>query len=285
VEEIRFDILHPDTRREQIVVCAARATLGTGAHCDVRLAVDQAAFEHVIVELQADGMRVQNLAPQAPAALNGALFQMATVGQQAALVVGATRIQITRTAVGAAAAKPKLGPGTLARAAALIAIPLALYAVGKRPKAEAEAPDDMPQIFASEVPKCPRTDPGEAKVLADDQRALADAARERSPFEPEESIAAVTAYETAHACFRIGGAQAEAAEALAAADEIRENTLVDFRVRRLRLERALRTRDYEVASQDVAVLRDLTGARPSEYATWLGDVDRQLRAQKSSNER
>lgn len=284
MEEIRFDILHPDTRREQIVVSASRAAIGTGAHCDVRVAVDQATFEHVVVELQAGAMRVQNLSPMLPATLDGAPFQVVNVEHGAMLVLGATRIQITRSAI-ADKAKRKMGVGTVVRALALVAVPLALYAAGKRQKAATEVADEVPQIFATAAPPCPRADPEEARAYADDQQMLADAARERSPFEPRAALSAVTAYETAHSCYRVAGAVDEAGEAVALADDLRASTLVDLRMRQLRLRRALRTDDWEVAARDVTVLRSLTEEVPSDYGNWLADTQRELQTKNGHNKR
>src|SRR5437879_2277683 len=41
---------YPDGRREQLSVDADRALVGSGAHCEIRLPVEHAAVEHLVVE-------------------------------------------------------------------------------------------------------------------------------------------------------------------------------------------------------------------------------------------
>ena len=56
---IQFDIRHANGQRESAVVEAERAVIGSAAHCDVRLPMDQAAFEHIVVEVVAGKLRAE----------------------------------------------------------------------------------------------------------------------------------------------------------------------------------------------------------------------------------
>ena len=53
---LRFQIRNADGQLEQLVVEAERALVGSGAHCEIRLPVDQARVEHVLIELGPAGI-------------------------------------------------------------------------------------------------------------------------------------------------------------------------------------------------------------------------------------
>jgi hypothetical protein len=139
------------------------------------------------------------------------------------------------------------------------------------------APPAMPELFAKTSNDCPRKDLAEARAVADEQRANADGARERSPFDPREARSAVKSYEIAAACYRLAQSAEASADAAQSAKRMREETLLDFRARRVRLDRVLLVNDYELASQDVTVLRALTEGQQGEYAQWLATVAQDIK--------
>lgn len=282
MEEIRFEVRHPDGRRERLVVQASRATVGAGAHCDVRLAVDQAAAEHVVVELVADGVRFQGVASAPPATLDGAPLGVRVVPQWGLLKIGDTQVHAARAPREAAAKSGTSRSTMLVRVACVLAVPavLALFMMSKKGTAD-ETALELPDLFSSNDVACPRTEAAEARVLGDDQRTLAEAARERSPFAPREAIVAVKAFATAAACYRLANDGAAASDAEAASNELREATLLEFRARRLRLEHSLAVNDTELAGGDVAVLSQLTEGQQGSFVAWLGGVERQLKSQRS----
>jgi hypothetical protein len=145
-------------------------------------------------------------------------------------------------------------------------------------------PPKTPELFAKAAAECPRTDLAEARVVADDQRAIADGARERSPFDPREARSAVKSYDIAAACYRLAQLPDASEDAAQSARRMREETTLDFRARRVRLERMLLVKDYEVASQDVAVLRALTEGQQGEYTRWLTSVAQEIKNQKVTNQ-
>ncbi|HVJ89708.1 MAG TPA: FHA domain-containing protein [Labilithrix sp.] len=279
MEEIRFEVRHPDGRSERLVVSAPKATIGTGAHCDVRLAVDQAASEHVVVALVPDGLQLKSLASTPPALLDGAPLAVSVVPQWALLKVGGTQVHVARAAR-TTAAQSKLNSTTIVRLCCAVSLPLAFMALpaSSRGQASAEAPE-MPALFDSELVACPRSDPAEARVVADDERAIADAARERSPFSSREAITAVRAYDIAAACYRVAHEARDATEAAAASKELRDATLLDVRARSLRLERSLTVGDLELAGSDVAVLKAFTDGRQGPYVAWLSSVEQRIKNQ------
>lgn len=284
MEEIRFEVCHPDGRRERFVVPALHATIGSGAHCDVRLAVDQAASEHVIVAITQEGLRFQNVVTNAaasgPAAtIDGTPLSVRVVPQWALLKIGDTQVRAARAAKDVVKVE-KTSPVTLLlRGACLLALPVALMLILKpKPDDDGDGVPALPEFALSTAP-CPRSDPSEARVMADDQFSIAEASRERSPFAPQEGLAAVQAYGVAGACYRAAHDEDAANESIAIAKELRETTLLDARSRRLRLERMLRLGDDEMALQDVSVLSKLTENQRGPFVTWLADVGQQLKRQ------
>lgn len=281
MEELRVDIQYPDGRTERSVVQSARVVIGSGAHCDVRLAPDQAAFEHVAVEMLPEGTRVTRLAKEA-ATLDGNVFSIATLGPFGMLVVGQTMVRIERATVEGAAANDKLRAGVLLKGAVLAMLLGAVLVISNRPdEGVGRAPAELPELFPAQEITCSRTDPAEAAVLASDTRAIADGARERSPFEPREAVAAVKAYDLAAACYTLAGDPEAAAETSRAARELEAATRGELRARRVRLERMLAVKDYEIARQDVVVLRALLEGQRGPYVSWLAKVAQELKSQKA----
>lgn len=280
MEQLHFTIQHPDLREERIVVEGVRAIIGSGAHCDVRLSPDQAAFEHVVIEITPDGARAQRLANQPEATLNGASFAVAPILSAASLKLGRTGIVVERRTT-SEDAKSALGASSIAKATVLLALLCAILLLAKLPQPESSGPPtDFPDPFGQPITTCPRVEREAALSVAEESHALADGARERSPFEPHEAISAVKAYDQAAACYRAAGAVDRADEVAATAREIEADTRADLRARRVRLERMLLVKDLEIARQDVNALRALTRGQRGEYVVWLAKVDQDLKAQK-----
>lgn len=279
MESLCFEIRHADGREERTAAEASRFVIGSGAHCDVRLAADQAGFEHVLIENHPGGLVVRSLATTPPTTtLDGAPLTVVPLGTTMMLRIGATHIQITRAAQEVGPKKTALGPAMIAK---LLVVAALVAAIGKVSSTTQEDPiaaaPSMPELFATTSSECPRTDFAEARAVAEDQRANADGARERSPFDPREARSAIKSYEIAAACYRLAQSPAASADAAQSARRMREDTLLDFRARRVRLERVLLVNDYELASQDVAVLRALTEGQQGAYAQWLATVAQEIK--------
>jgi hypothetical protein len=250
----------------------------------VRLASDQAAFEHVVIECLATGPVVRCLATTPPTTLGGAPFMTLPLAATSVLRIGATQVEIAFVVAAVKAKDGAVGPAMIAKLAVVGALLVAIGMVSRMNKEEplAAAPKG-PELFAKAPSACPRTDLGEARAIAEDLRASAEGARERSPFDPREARSAVKSYETAAACYRLTQNAEAAEEAALSAKRMREETVADFRARRVRLERLLIVKDYEVASQDVTVLRALTEGQQGEYSQWLTVVAQEIKNQQMEN--
>ena len=281
MEQLTFVILHADGRRESTTAQAPRIVIGSGAHCDVRLAPDQAAFEHVVIEHHPAGPLMRGLATSPAVVIAGASLTTHALERVTTFSIGATEIEIKRAVLGVEAQSRSLGPAMIAKLAIIALLAVGILAASQMNKEQAvAAPPKMPELFGQAVTECPRTDPSEARVLAEDSRSLADGARERSPFDPREARSAVRSYELASVCYRRANAPEAAEESASNAKRMREETTLDFRARRVRLERVLLVSDFEVAAQDVAVLRALTEGQPGEYTRWLASVTQDIKNQK-----
>lgn len=281
MEELILETRHTNGTCERTVTTGVRALVGSGAHCDLRLSPDQAAFEHVAIEMGPDGLRLQRLASSPPCTLDGAPFAVSTVTAAAELAIGSTLVRVERRSVEAPTEKRKPAVGAIVRACVLGVLVGAVAVLVKMPRPTAEPPfAELPEIFGASAPACPRTDVAEARAIAEDRLAIADGARERSPFAAREAIAAAKAYDVAAACYRAAGDVEAAEEAAGIAREIEFDTRLELRARRLRLERMLAVGDVEIARQDVAVLRVMTEGHDGEYVSWLALVEQELKAER-----
>jgi hypothetical protein len=275
MQHLRFEIRHADGRHESTSARAPRIVIGTGAHCDVRLGADQAHFEHVAIEHHPAGPLLRSLVTPATAAatVDGALLTARALGPSATLCIGGTQIHVTRVVTEAGAKSAGASVAAVAKLGVVAALVAAIAVVSRMSPEEPTAlPPKAQELFAPTKAECPRTDPAEARVVAEDQRAIADGARERSPFDPREARTAIKGYEVAAACFRHAQLPDPAEEAKQNAARMRDETTLDFRTRRVRLERVLVTKDYDIAAQDVAVLRALTDGQRNDTTRWLSAV-------------
>src|SRR5437773_12176429 len=92
---IKFDIRHANGQRESAVVEGQRALIGSAAHCDVRLAMDQSAYEHVLIEVVGSTLRAEARAEQPPATVDGVELVASALSPDAVLGVGNTRLYVS----------------------------------------------------------------------------------------------------------------------------------------------------------------------------------------------
>ncbi|HEY2513907.1 MAG TPA: FHA domain-containing protein [Polyangiaceae bacterium] len=279
---IRFEIRHPDGRKEVANVDGERALIGSGAHCDIRLPLDQAANEHVAVEVVGETARVESRAMEPPATVNGMPFTNMPVAPDVPLKIGQTRIFIALGEVGIEGApilKKKteetspfmkvLGVLVLVCGAYMVLVP--------EQSAEAPAPTQLVDPFLATPTVCPQKAPDQALSFAMEKFDLAQGKRERSPFSPKEGVQAVQLYELAKVCFQQAGDNGQAAEAATATQQLRDAILLDFRTRRVRLEHLLALGDNELAKTDIIALHSLTDGKQGKYVEWLNARYQEMR--------
>lgn len=278
---LKFQVRYPDGRGEEFVVDAERVLIGSGAHCEIRLPVDQAAIEHVLVQLGGAGAVAEARSFSPPPTLNGSPFSKVQLMPDAVLGVGSVQIVVSVVEVAGEAGlvhkkQEKTSPFTYILAA--IAVPISLYVIlsDNGDAATGAPPKEFPQLFDAPITSCPQQAPEQAAAFASDKLALANARRERRAFHVQDGVAAVPLYEQAAACFKSGGDPEAAKEAEQAATDLRTQVEEDYRMHRVRLEHAMAVKDWRTSQKEVRVLLDFTEGKQGEYVTWLSTVDRRL---------
>jgi hypothetical protein len=171
---------------------------------------------------------------------------------------------------------PKAKPPLWAFGAAIVAIAITAGGVAlARPAQRNEPPiPEAPALFGAKDMRCPDVDAEQRPVLAREKLRIALAKRERSPFAPQDAFEAVALFESAAACSRASGLEAQAKEADEAANVLRARVDEDYRLRRVRLEHAYRTRQASAAKRELDVLIPMTSHRRGPYTEWLAALDR-----------
>lgn len=279
---IQFDVRHPNGQRESIVVDGQRALIGSGSHCDVRLPMDQAAYEHVRIEVLGDTLRAEAVAENPPATINGMPLTASTLTVESVLGVGRVRLFVTHVADvvdgGNLAAKRKQSSPVVQVGLVVAFLAAAYLLLYEQESKIAPPPTQAPKLFAETEPTCPQTNPVQAVAYGQEQLDIANGKRERMPFFVTDGVTAVRQYQLAAACFTAGGVKSQADEAAEAATSLRKALTDDFRARQLRLTYALKVSDYPIAKQDVAVLRAMTDGQKGPYVEWLAIAAKQLAA-------
>jgi hypothetical protein len=292
-------IAHPNGRREEITVDSDSAVIGSGAHCEVRLTPEEAAVEHLFVQARQGAIFAEARTLSPPPTMNGLPFTHGRLLPESVVMVGRVGLSMSllqisdEVEIGRRPVR-KRNPRTYVLGA--VGIPLGLFYLANEYKAtdsQVAMPIGVPELFAPAEMNCPQSSKEPGLAFALDQRARADAKRERSPFAPEDGVAAVPFYERAAACFKIADRSGEEREAGEDAAVLRRKLTDDFRLNRLRLERALSIEDWDAARRQIRNLEAFLGRRgdtsvgpnkmPAEveavrvaFHNWLSNVDRRI---------
>jgi hypothetical protein len=281
MKALRFEVKHPNGTSETVLVEGQRARIGHAAHCDVRLALDQAASEHVEIEAVGDEMHASALASPPPM-IDGRPISKIRFASGTVLELNGVRIAMFGIADDAAGPKgmsrgKKIAYAGVALVAALLAGETLL---SPDQDAEAKVPEPDARVFPPAPSRCPHTEADEAYAFASDQLALADARAERHPFFPRDGIAAVALYDLAGVCFHDAGRDDIAAAVARTSSELRASITQDFRARSLRLEYSDRVGDSDAVAADLEVLLALTEDHKGPYYNWLVKLARKTKGGK-----
>jgi hypothetical protein len=279
---LRFQIRHPNGQVEQLNVEGERVLIGSGAHCEIRLPVDQAAVESVLIQRSGQGVYAQALSFDPPPTINNTPFSQAPLQAESGLGIGQVQIFVSLAEAGGGAQivsrqKQKTSPLTLVLAA-LCALASAYYFLFMdQPEAPSIAPKEIPELWEAPVAQCPQPTTEQAVATAQKEEGIGDARRERRPFHVQDGVSAVPHYELASVCFRAGGDQASATESSNEAAALRSEVQQDFRTHRVRLDHLLQIQDWVSARKEVRVLLQYMEGKQGDYVTWLSNLDRKLK--------
>lgn len=278
---LRFQIQHMNGRIEQINVEAERALIGSGAHCEIRLPIDQASVEHVLIQVGGGNVFAQALVFQPAPTINNVPFTQSPLPADAVLGISQTQILVSvADEVGAGAVikgkeKKKSNPVVLLIGGGLIVA--ILYMLNAQVSVDdIGGPPKEPALFGAVQEVCEQSGP-QALARARERHILADAKRERRPFHVQDGVQAVPEYEVASACYRKGGDVRLANETIDLANGLRREMEDDYRTHRMRLEHCMSVADDLTARKEVKVLLAFTEGKSGPYVEWLSALDRKYK--------
>ncbi|MCL2724684.1 MAG: FHA domain-containing protein [Polyangiaceae bacterium] len=281
---LKFQIRLPSGQVEQLNIEAERVLVGSGAHCEIRLPIDRARVEHAAIEAGAAGVFARALAFEPPPTINNIPFQQAPLPPGSVLGVGGCQIVVELVETEAATGtqkKKKTSPIMIIALGIMILVGGYEVFLDSPTDTKMEPPPSrMPELFGPPVTACPNA---QAAAFANEQLANAEAKRARAPFHVQDGVQAVPLFETAAACFRVGGDVPLAAAAEQSAARLRRDIMEDFRTRSVRLVHALAIEDYGNAQKEVRVLLQFTEGKSGKYITWLQDRERELKLKVGTN--
>lgn len=277
-----FEIKYETGKRERIDVEGERILLGSGAHCDLRLAPEHAAWEHVVLTAEGDGLIARLLARGANATVDGESFREVRLADGSRIRIGEIEL-VYKVAAGAGAAKKKKMPSFAILLAGLFVPALLFVAAHARSSDGFGPPDKVPAPLGDVQNQCPAETREQALALAREKDASAQAKRQRWKFHTRDGVEAVILFEVAAACHAAGGDAEGAAASGLLARAMRAGVLQEFQVYRVRLERALERDDARVALAQIKFLREMLFTRDieDEYVRWLTIMQRKLEAKVS----
>jgi hypothetical protein len=281
VQGLKFEIVHGDGRKEQLVVDTDLALIGSGAHCEIRLSTEDSHLEHVAVSLVGGGgIQAEARSNDPPPTVNGSPFTKTPLLAGSIIGIGNAQVTVSSVVIDEHAdvikkKTKKTSPAIIVLG--ILAIPIGIFAFtyeddsNKNP----EAPKDVPALWAAPITACPA--PADQAIgLAVDRKVMANGKRERRPFHVQDGIASVPMYETSAACFRAANQPQLAAEEADAASQLRAKIGEDYRAHQVRLEHALAVGDMVTAQKEVRLLRSFTDGHSGQYVDWLSTLDRRL---------
>lgn len=281
---LRFQIRHPHGQVDALDVEAERATIGSGAHCEIRLPVDQARTEHVRIDLAPAGVYATAISFEPSPTLNGVSFTQGVVPPESVLGVGQTQILVQPLELGGAVQSAKSqGVSPMMIFSVLMMMVGGWLFFFNKPEDGEETfltKSDAPALWKTEVATCPQAGPA-ALVFAREQFAQATTKRERRPFYVQDGVAAVPIFERAAACFKVGGDPSMGQYSDGVATYLRADLNQDYKKQRVKLEYHVRTADWTSARRDVRSLLAFTEGQPSDYRSWLQETERKLQLKAS----
>ena len=277
---LRFQIQHANGRQEQVTVEAERALIGSGAHCEIRLPIDQAAVEHILIQVGAGGVFAQALSFEPPPTISNVPFTQAPLPADVVLGVNQTQmlVSLSGDAVGVGGGpkqKGKTNPMLILAAMVGACLVAWMYLSGDDQQVRIE-PQEYPKLWDAPTTTCEKS-ANDALAFAQEKRVVADSKRERRMFHVKDGVDAVPLYETAAACFEKGGDKPDADAARDTANALRKELDDDYRTHRMRLQHSMGVKDYETARKEVRTLIEMTEGKEGPYVTYLHVIERDLK--------
>jgi hypothetical protein len=282
--------LHRRGAIQVLEVQADRALVGSGAHCDLRLAPDEAAVEQLVIEARDEEVHasVRSLEPQCR--MNGAPFLEGRLTPDSLVEVGGVALRVVLAELKDTKKPVKRSSSATppwVQALGLLGVGAGLFFATRTPEeadsvlAEAVSP---PALFSTAAVACPQSDPAAARSLAEQEAEDAESKAERAPFYPGDGLVAVRLYQRAAACHERAGDADTAREEREAARLLSRQLSDELHVRHVRLERFLTQQKYDEVERELPTLAEFVRDKSHPYAHWLSAVKRELAVQKNARE-
>jgi hypothetical protein len=264
-------------RMIQVVVDSGSALIGSGGHCDIRLGPELVAVEQLFLDVQPGGLFAEARASQPLVTVDGVPFQRGRVLEDRSFRIGKLEVKAELvTPVGLKRKKEEgVRPGLLIVAAVVLGAGV-FSILANRGGDDGGDYQTAPKLFEANTATCPDVSHSAMTAVAETWLRDASGRHERSPFSPQDGVAAVGLYRKAASCLVKLDRGTEAAELRLEADALATRLEKDFHVHRVRLSRALGEEDIPAARHEVALLRGYLSQHGSEFATWLDFLDRRL---------
>ncbi len=262
---------------QRFMVDAAQATVGSGAHCEVRLPPELVAREHVRLVALDGAVRFEARSGEPPVLWRGVPTVAGRLDPPDALRFGG--LLLTASVVSLADTKKRFPLELLALGPAAIAVALAFFALSPTASAP-RPPPQAPPLFADAPASCPASNPFDAGQAARERLAIGAAKRERGPFSARDSVEAVEQFQVASSCFKVAGSEAAAKEATASATTLRLKLEEEYMTRRTRLEHAFTEGDTDGVDRELSTLTSMTSHLEGPYVDWLRREQRRAEASK-----
>lgn len=280
-----FVVREPGRKVEEIEVCADRLLVGSGAHCDLRLPPESAAWEHVVVTQEGDAVVARVVTPDLAMSIGGESKRELELDEGVAIGLGGVVVELVRVRREATTKRGSSTTGRIAVVLSGVVIALGLLIIQRATAGEREAPwPDAPDPIGPEITTCPEKQG--AAPLAQERFELARTKRERFQFYPRDGVEGVASFQAAAACFRAAGDPVSARDADEAALALASDVRHELHASRVRLERALVRGHGRTALAQVRFQRALLfGSKDADaYVAWLAVLQSKLEAALSKQD-
>lgn len=275
---LRFTVRRPNSRQHTLEVDAGSALVGTGAHCEVRLAKGECDDEQLLITTSEQGLRATGRGIECSTTLDGRPFFEGIVPDGAEFRFRECSVCVRQAEPAAQAGtsgKPSLSPLSAAVIALIVPGIVAMLVLAPGGSRPLPARPEVPRLWSSEgAAACPQTARDEAEAWARQQWEAGRVKQERSPYHLADGVAAVSLLREAEVCFQQAGLSDVAQGVSESSRRLELQLSAEYHVRQVRLERALAKQSWATAAAEADSLRQLLAGREGPFATWLGNVGR-----------
>jgi hypothetical protein len=276
---LELEILHPDDRRETLILAAPRVLVGSAIHCDVRVGDVWSPAEEVLLEAIGDEIVAHARSQDSLPLVDGRPFVHLNVAPDTVITAGGgarIRVRTVPAKEPASARLSRMVTSGILLSVLVTAPVLGYLALSKPPRGSiAPAPASV-SLWDGTATECRAATADQADALGGKLRGTGERQRERAPFAVLEGALAVRSFDGAAKCFARAGRAADAERMEIAAAALKAQIEEGYRIHRLRLEHAIETRDEPAVVHELEVLEALTTGKSGPYVDWLRSVERTL---------